>query len=286
MRLVDTEPVVQLDRLSVWQNFDHRVFFSKSFGLCLVCVVSVQNICTIFDMSENLLTLAGGDTSGYAFSATFTIFALSVLVATIVHFYFRSTQAYKLALQLPGPEPLPILGNALMALGKNSNGKLWLQRYQKCQWNNHLNRFVFFVEILEECFRLSEIYGHVARGFLGYKIIVFLTDPQDVELILNSNVHLTKSSEYRFFKPWLGDGLLISKGEKWRSHRKLIAPAFHQLVLKSFVSAFNRNSWKLVKRLKKEAEGDKEFDIHDYMSEVTVDILLGECWVCLYASCV
>lgn len=133
-----------------------------------------------------------------------------------------------------------------------------------------------FSEILEECFRLGEIYGHVARGFLGYKVIVFLTDPRDVELILNSNVHLTKSSEYRFFKPWLGDGLLISKGEKWRSHRKLIAPTFHQLVLKSFVSAFNRNSWKLVKRLKKEAEGDKEFDIHDYMSEVTVDILLGE----------
>lgn len=137
---------------------------------------------------------------------------------------------------------------------------------------NHLK----FSEILEECFRLSEIYGHVARGFLGYKVIIFLTDPRDVELILNSNVHLTKASEYRFFEPWLGDGLLISKGEKWRSHRKLIAPAFHQLVLKSFVSAFNRNSWKLVKRLKKEAEGDMEFDIHDYMSEVTVDILLGE----------
>lgn len=126
-------------------------------------------------------------------------------------------------------------------------------------------------EIVEECLRLSEIYGHVARGFLGYNVIVFLTDPRDVELILN--VHLTKSSEYRFFKPWLGDGLLISSGEKWRSHRKLIAPAFHQLVLKSFVSAFNRNSWLLVKRL--QSEGDREFDVHDYMSEVTVDILLG-----------
>lgn len=120
------------------------------------------------------------------------------------------------------------------------------------------------------------MYGHVARGFLGYNVVVFLTDPRDVEIILGSNVHLTKSSEYRFFKPWLGDGLLLSKGDKWRSHRKLIAPTFHQLVLKSFVSAFNRNSWGLVKRLEKEAESGKEFDVHDYMSEVTVDILLGK----------
>lgn len=64
-----------------------------------------------------------------------------------------------------------------------------------------------FKEIVEECLRLSEVYGNVARGFLGYNVVVFLTDPRDVELILNSNVHLTKSSEYRFFKPWLGDGI-------------------------------------------------------------------------------
>lgn len=72
----------------------------------------------------------------------------------------------------------------------------------------------------------------------------------------------------------LGDGLLTSHGEKWRSHRKLIAPAFHQLVLKSFIGAFNRNSLRLVERLEKEV-GRNEFDVHDYMSEVTVDILLG-----------
>lgn len=128
-------------------------------------------------------------------------------------------------------------------------------------------------EIVKECLRFGDVYGSVVRGFLGYRVVVFLTDPRDIELILNSNVHLAKSTDYRFFKPWLGDGLLISNGEKWRSHRKLIAPAFHQLVLKSFVGAFNRNSWRLVKRL--QSEIGNEFDVHDYMSEVTVDILLG-----------
>lgn len=63
-------------------------------------------------------------------------------------------------------------------------------------------------------------------------------------------------------------------GEKWRSHRKMIAPTFHINILKSFIKAFNQNSKNVVVKMKKEI--GKTFDVHDYMSEVTVDILLGE----------
>ena len=61
-------------------------------------------------------------------------------------------------------------------------------------------------------------------------------------------------------------------GQKWRAHRKLIAPTFHLNVLKSFIDLFNANSRSVVDRMRK--EGEKEFDIHDYMSEATVEILL------------
>lgn len=83
-----------------------------------------------------------------------------------------------------------------------------------------------------------------------------------------------RSPEYRFFKPWLGDGLLISTGQKWRAHRKLIAPTFHLNVLKSFIDLFNKNSRETVEKMRK--ENGKEFDCHDYMSEATVEILLGK----------
>lgn len=130
------------------------------------------------------------------------------------------------------------------------------------------------IEILELALELSKVYTNVARVWIGPKLIVFLTNPKDVEIILGSHVHIDKSDEYRFFKPWLGNGLLISSGDHWRSHRRLIAPAFHQNVLKSFIGTFNNNSLNVVKRLGKEV--GKVFDIHDYMSETTVDILLGE----------
>lgn len=66
--------------------------------------------------------------------------------------------------------------------------------------------------------------------------------------------------------------MLISTGEKWRSHRKIIAPTFHLNVLKSFVPLFYENSIDLVARLRDQV--GKEFDCHDYLSAVTVDILL------------
>jgi len=39
---------------------------------------------------------------------------------------------------------------------------------------------------------------------------------------------------YRFIRPWIGDGLLTSKGGKWRRNRHLLTPAFHFSVLKGY----------------------------------------------------
>ncbi|KAF2887199.1 hypothetical protein ILUMI_18974 [Ignelater luminosus] len=61
-------------------------------------------------------------------------------------------------------------------------------------------------------------------------------------------------------------------GQKWRNHRKLIAPTFHLNVLKGFIDLFNANSRATVEKMKKEV--GSTFDCHDYMSEATVEMLL------------
>lgn len=179
---------------------------------------------------------------------TIICMTLVVVASVLFHLWMQSRRYVKLGNMMPGPKAYPLIGNANMLLGKSHD------------------------EIMKRAIELSYLYGSVARGWLGYHLVVFLTEPSDIELILNSYVHLTKSNEYRFFKPWLGDGLLISNGDKWKSHRKLIAPAFHQNVLKTFIDVFNDNSLAVVNRMRKEV--GKVFDVHDYMSEVTVDILL------------
>lgn len=52
----------------------------------------------------------------------------------------------------------------------------------------------------------------VAKLWFGPILGVILTDPRDIELILGSSVHLHKTAEYDFFKPWFANGLLISTG--------------------------------------------------------------------------
>ncbi|KYM92870.1 Cytochrome P450 4g15 [Atta colombica] len=182
--------------------------------------------------------------------SSFTIFLSLLIPALILYYiYFRISRRHmiELAESLPGPEGLPLIGNALLLLGNSDT-------------------------IFRTLYRKSFEYDQIIKIWLGPKLLVFLMDPRDVEIILSSHVYIDKSAEYRFFQPWLGNGLLISTGSKWRAHRKLIAPTFHLNVLKSFIDLFNANSRAVVERMRK--EGDKEFDCHDYMSECTVEILL------------
>ncbi|XP_077280891.1 cytochrome P450 4g15 [Temnothorax americanus] len=195
--------------------------------------------------------IAGSAAAAASTGTSASIVFLSLLVPALVlyYIYFKISRRHmiELAEKIPGPEGLPVIGNALLLLGSSDT-------------------------MFRNLYRKSFEYDQIIKLWLGPKLLVFLMDPRDVEIILSSHVYIDKSTEYRFFQPWLGNGLLISTGPKWRAHRKLIAPTFHLNVLKSFIDLFNANSRAVVERMRK--EGDKEFDCHDYMSECTVEILL------------
>lgn len=71
-------------------------------------------------MSLALLSTAS---AGCGFSAFFITFLLFIVVLAAIHFYYQSQESYKLAYLMPGPTPLPIFGNALLAIGKSPHGK-------------------------------------------------------------------------------------------------------------------------------------------------------------------
>ncbi|XP_026326913.1 cytochrome P450 4g15 [Hyposmocoma kahamanoa] len=193
---------------------------------------------------ENVVAQSG------TWGATSLFYILLVPTIILWYAYWRMSRRhmYALAEKIGGPKGVPILGNALYFTG-----------------GSH--------DIFKTIIAKSNEFDNeaVVKLWIGPRLLIFLYDPRDVELILSSHVHIDKAEDYRFFQPWLGNGLLISTGQKWRSHRKLIAPTFHLNVLKSFIDLFNANSRAVVNKLKKESG---VFDAHDYMSECTVEILL------------
>ncbi|KAI4463722.1 cytochrome p450 family 4 [Holotrichia oblita] len=172
---------------------------------------------------------------------------VAILAVAIYAYYKKNERFFKLGSQLPGPRYIETL-------------KRYLDTRKPPE------------QIFKVALQVAAKYDNLVKVWAGPYLLVGLFNPKDVELILGSHVHLEKSSEYKYFQPWFGNGLLISYGDIWKNHRKMIAPTFHMNILKSFFPQFNEISRKVCKKMEKEK--GKPFDCHEYMSGVTVDILL------------
>ncbi|XP_060530997.1 cytochrome P450 4d1-like isoform X2 [Cylas formicarius] len=81
-----------------------------------------------------------------------------------------------------------------------------------------------------------------------------------------------KATFYRFLHPWLGEGLLTSEGEKWKTRRRALTPCFMQTsVLKSFLDTFEEKSDTLVKIF--EAHLNEEISLVPFVKRFTLDVI-------------
>uniref|UniRef100_A0A8C5L4N1 Cytochrome P450, family 4, subfamily f, polypeptide 18 n=1 Tax=Jaculus jaculus TaxID=51337 RepID=A0A8C5L4N1_JACJA len=79
---------------------------------------------------------------------------------------------------------------------------------------------------------------------------------------------------YSFLKPCLGDGLLLSAGDKWSCHCHMLTPTFHFNILKPYVKIFNDSTnimhakWQHLI-----SQGNACLDTFDHISFMTLDSL-------------
>eukprot|EP01129_Flabellula_baltica_P004390 TRINITY_DN1523_c0_g1_i1.p1 TRINITY_DN1523_c0_g1~~TRINITY_DN1523_c0_g1_i1.p1 ORF type:complete len:484 (+),score=90.68 TRINITY_DN1523_c0_g1_i1:173-1624(+) len=83
--------------------------------------------------------------------------------------------------------------------------------------------------------------------------------------------------EYDFLARFIGNGLLMSSGEKWKNRRKLITPLFHFDSLKEYVPSITKQLVTLKKDLEAlNGEGIDGKDIFaDFTMKVIVDLAFG-----------
>ncbi|KAI4465938.1 cytochrome p450 family 4 [Holotrichia oblita] len=108
--------------------------------------------------------------------------------------------------------------------------------------------------------------------YIGAQPYLLLTEPKDLEFVMNSMTILSKSDSYDFIQRWLGFGLLTGGGNRWRKHRKIITPAFHFQILEEFIDVFNSQADVLVNKLKEESKKGT-IDIYPFIARCTLDII-------------
>ncbi|XP_059689072.1 ultra-long-chain fatty acid omega-hydroxylase [Gavia stellata] len=134
-------------------------------------------------------------------------------------------------------------------------------------------------EGLQQVDELVARYRHGCLWWLSPWIpILRIFHPDTLRPILLASAFIAPKDQffYGFLKPWLGDGLLLSRGQKWARHRRLLTPAFHWDVLKSYVGVFNQSTHIMHAKWRAAAQaagGRVGLEVLEQLSLLTLDTL-------------
>ncbi|XP_049902997.1 cytochrome P450 4B1 isoform X8 [Epinephelus moara] len=79
---------------------------------------------------------------------------------------------------------------------------------------------------------------------------------------------------YRFIQSWIGEGLLVSKGQKWFRNRRLLTPGFHYDVLKPYTKLMADSAQTMLDKWESYANTSKSFELFEHVSLMTLDTVL------------
>lgn len=124
-------------------------------------------------------------------------------------------------------------------------------------------------------------FFRVRMGPFWYAIM--LTHPESIGRVLSMKATTApKAKVYRIIQSYLGEGLLISNNNKWLTRRRMLTPAFHFDILRSYISIYNESVDSLINKWERHVEGKSSLDIFNDISLMTLDVML-RC-ACSYSS--
>ncbi|XP_049834602.1 cytochrome P450 4C1-like isoform X2 [Schistocerca gregaria] len=171
---------------------------------------------------------------------------LAALFWPLWRWWWGRQRLRQLAARIPGPEPWPLVGNA----------PLFCRNPQRA-----------FQTVLA----LIDHYGPTVRVWIGSKLYIVVTDPQDIACVLgNSSVISRDSYINRLASNLMGQSLITASGELWKAHRKIVAPAFSSNVLQDMVPELSRQAEQLSATLADLADG-ATLDVFPYVAAAVLE---------------
>ncbi|XP_015189731.1 PREDICTED: cytochrome P450 4C1-like [Polistes dominula] len=161
----------------------------------------------------------------------FTIFLGMVSFLFLLHCSIKYRRITRILEVLPGPKAYPIIGNLLHFQEKNE-------------------------KLFKTFYVMDQKHYPTYKIWTFFITTVVLLHPKDIEVLMRSPKHITKSVFYKFLKPWLSTGLITSTGPKWQHRRKILTPTFHFNILKHFVVTLNEEARYLVSSMKEQGKGN------------------------------
>lgn len=109
---------------------------------------------------------------------------------------------------------------------------------------------------------------------LGFEFDAVFAPEAARQVLAAASAHFEKDapviSEFAYF---LGNGLLVSKGEQWRAHRRIVAPLFTRRAVTEHAGAIAIAATDLVTWLDDDAEGGLPVDLYEHAMRYALDAL-------------
>ena len=183
---------------------------------------------------------------------------LSILVSILGFFVFKYVKRFLYFLRLPGP---PVDWRLRHEVTVTAHVKEQIEFKRK--WN-------------EKCPKLC-------RFFIGPYAYLAVADPDTIKFLFGQK--LPKPSLYHtMLGHWIGDGLLVSNGDKWQKHRRLLTPAFHYSILASFLPIYCNATRVMLGLWEQLSDNGSHVVVQEFTPYLSLDILM-QCIGSLETNC-
>lgn len=186
-----------------------------------------------------------------------------IVIIGIIFYNVKRWKMYKLAMKLDGPKSYPIIGGAHHFIGMNTS------------------------DITSTVLSYCNTYISPVKFWLGPRLLLLVSEPEDLQEVLNSQNCLDKDDFYKVLGSMSRSeedkemtSLITSKSIIWKHNRKMLNPCFNFNIIKSFLPIFNEESRTMIDVMKTNL-GKGSFDMFRYGAACSLDMICSKFLVIL-----